>query len=116
MRSLSPLDPALSQQQAGRLLLEESRRLIRSEENFALESTLSGKAQSRIIQSAREQSFRISLFYLWLPSAEESEKRVQQRVKAGGHDVPRDAIYRRFPRSFDNLFELYLPLADERSF
>jgi predicted ABC-type ATPase len=115
-RGLSPLDSALSQQQAGRLLLEESRRLIGSGENFALESTLSGKAQSRIIQSAREQSFRISLFYLWLPSAEESEKRVQQRVKAGGHDVPRDAIYRRFPRSFDNFFELYLPLADEWSF
>jgi predicted ABC-type ATPase len=32
-----------------------------------------------------------------------------------GHDVPTDAIQRRFPRIFRNLVDLYLPLADEWS-
>jgi predicted ABC-type ATPase len=39
--------------------------------------------------------------------------RVTQRTKQGGHDVPTDAIMRRFPRIFINLVNLYLPLADE---
>lgn len=42
-----------------------------------------------------------------------SRKRVTQRTKQGGHDVPTDAIKRRFPRVFRNLVDLYLPLADE---
>lgn len=114
-RGLSPLDSSLSQRQAGRLLLDETRRLIGDQVDFALESTLSGKTQAKIIQNARDKHYHISLFYLWLPSAEESEKRVQQRVKEGGHDVPLDAIHRRFPRSYSNFFDLYLPLADEWS-
>ncbi|MEZ5323453.1 MAG: AAA family ATPase [Verrucomicrobiales bacterium] len=80
-RGLSPLDSSLSQRQAGRLLLDETRRLIGEHVNFALESTLSGKTQAKIIQSARNHHYRISLFYLWLPSAEVSEKRVEQRVR-----------------------------------
>jgi predicted ABC-type ATPase len=114
-RGLSPLDPSFSQRQAGRLLLDETRRLISGGIDFALESTLSGKTQARIIESARSNRYRISLYYLWLPSAEESEKRVEQRVREGGHSVPVDAIQRRFPRSIANFFDLYLPLADEWS-
>ena len=111
-RGLSPLDSSLSQRKAGRLLLDETRRLIGEYVDFALESTLSGKTQAKIIQSARNHHYHISLYYLWLPSAEESEKRVEQRVHEGGHDVPVHAIHRRFPRSYFNFFDLYLPLAD----
>jgi predicted ABC-type ATPase len=114
-RGLSPLDSSLSQRQAGRLLLDETSRLIGEHKDFALESTLSGKTQAKIIESARNHHYHISLFYLWLPSAEESEKRVEQRVREGGHDVPVDAIHRRFPRSYSNFFDLYLPLAENWS-
>jgi predicted ABC-type ATPase len=114
-RGLSPLDSSLSQRQAGRLLLDETRRLIGEHKDFALESTLSGKTQAKIIESAKDNHYHISIFYLWLPSADESEKRVQQRLSEGGHSVPTDAIHRRFPRSYANFFNLYLPLADEWS-
>jgi predicted ABC-type ATPase len=43
------------------------------------------------------------LIYLALPSVEMSRKRVAERVAHGGHDIPREAIYRRFPRSLQNL-------------
>ena len=35
------------------------------------------------------------------------------RVAQGGHDVPADVVRRRFGRSLNNFFDLYLPLADE---
>lgn len=38
--------------------------------------------------------------------------RVRQRVKKGGHDVPRGDILRRYDRIMRNLVELYLPLVD----
>ena len=42
----------------------------------------------------------------------ESYKRVQQRVKEGGHQVSRADVFRRYPRIMANLFDEYLPLAD----
>jgi predicted ABC-type ATPase len=112
-RGLSPLDTSLSQQKAGRLLIEEVHRLIEAKQSFALESTLSGKAQAKWIEAAAANGFSVHLHYLWLPSAEESHQRVQQRVREGGHDVRRQDIDRRFPRSLANFHEVYRPLADE---
>jgi predicted ABC-type ATPase len=48
-----------------------------------------------------------------IPSAEFSKERVAERVEHGGHDIPDDAIIRRYPRTIKNLFELYAPLCDE---
>ena len=33
-------------------------------------------------------------------------------VKAGGHNIPEDVIYRRYQRGLTNLFKFYLPLCD----
>jgi predicted ABC-type ATPase len=40
-----------------------------------------------------------------------SVSRVGQRVRAGGHHVPEDAVRRRYHRGLHNLFRLYMPLA-----
>jgi len=112
-RGLSPLDVSLSQQHAGRLLVKEVHRLIEAKESFALESTLSGKAQANWIEAASASGFTIELHYLWLPSAEASLQRVMQRIRQGGHDVPESDIRRRFPRTITHFYELYRPLADE---
>lgn len=51
------------------------------------------------------------MFYLWIPSPAFSAARVASRVATGGHDIPSDAIERRYPKSLGNLFRLYIPLA-----
>ena len=78
-----------------------------------MESTLSGKSQAKWIEEAKLEGFSIELHYLWLPSAEESLRRVQQRVREGGHDVPETDIRRRFPRSIANFYDPYRPPAEE---
>ena len=50
--------------------------------------------------------------YLWISSASLSASRVKARVKMGGHNVPRQIIYRRYNKSVINLFTIYEPLCD----
>ena len=52
------------------------------------------------------------MIYLYIPSAEFSASRVLQRFEQGGHNVPADAIVRRYPRSIKNLF-LYSEVCDK---
>jgi predicted ABC-type ATPase len=112
-RGLSPLDPAAGAVKATRLLLREIRDAIQSRQTFGLETTLSGLTYVRMLVNAREQSYAVKLFYLWLPSANVAIRRVRERVRKGGHSVPVNDIRRRYKRSLRNLVNHYLPLADE---
>lgn len=112
-RGLSPLDPTLSAFKAGRLVLEEARVLIAAKASFALESTLSGRAQVALIRKAKANGYRILLHYIIIGSATQAVARVALRVKLGGHHVPEDDVHRRFERSRRHFLEDYLPLADE---
>ena len=60
----------------------------------------------------RKDGWKVVLIYLFVPSAEFSAMRVRQRVLQGGHDIPKDDILRRFPRSVRNLFE-YAQVCDQ---
>jgi predicted ABC-type ATPase len=115
-QGLSPLDPEKAQLEAGRLFLTEMKKHIAGAKSFAFETTLSGRGYVKLLKQLRAESWRIVLFYLWIPSAEFSKERVQERVKHGGHDIPDEAIVRRYPRTTKNLFELYAPLCDELFF
>ena len=66
-----------------------------------------------MLREARRVGFSVRLCYLWLPDAKTSLRRVRQRVRAGGHDVPLADVRRRFLPSLRNFFDLYLPLSDE---
>lgn len=112
-RGLSPLDPTLSAFRAGRLLLEEARSLIAAKTSFAIESTLSGKAQVALICEAKARGYRILLHYIVIGSATQAVARVALRLRLGGHHVPEDDVRRRFDRSRRHFLEDYLPLADE---
>jgi predicted ABC-type ATPase len=111
-RGLSPFDPDRVARRAGRILLEEIAEVTGHHEDFALESTLSGKAHAHILQRARDAGYEVTLHFLWIPSAKMSLARVRQRVKKGGHDVPAADVMRRYDRIMANVVKIYLPLAD----
>ena len=112
-RGLSPLDASLAAFKAGRLLLEEAKRLVAAGESFALESTLSGKTYVRLFRAAKEAGFRIVLHYIVIGSAKQAVDRVRLRVLTGGHHVPEEDVRRRFARSVDHFLNDYVTLADE---
>lgn len=109
---LSPLHPELAARAAGRLLLSELDRLIRTQGSFALESTLSGRTYVDLLQRMKRAGYRVEMVFLRLESTELAIKRVAHRVKQGGHHVPEVDVRRRYERGWPNFVALYRPLAD----
>ncbi len=66
-----------------------------------------------MLRRAKAAGYLVRLCYLWLPNVTMCLRRVRQRVRKGGHDVPEADLRRRFLPSLRNFFTLYLPLADE---
>jgi predicted ABC-type ATPase len=112
-RGLSPLRPEVVAFKAGKLLLSELRELIDRHENFALESTLSGRTYVKIFKEAKQRGYEIELHFIWIPDVREAIRRVRQRVIEGGHHVPAADIRRRFARSNQHLVDDYAPLANK---
>jgi len=104
---LSPLAPEKESLAASRIFLNEIHDYVNHRESFAFETTLSGKSYISMIRKMLADGWQVNLFYLWLPNVEASLNRVAERVRHGGHNIPRDAIIRRYPRSIANLLDSY---------
>lgn len=39
-------------------------------------------------------------------------ERVARRVSEGGHNIPKDVIYRRYEKGLKNLFDIFIPIVD----
>jgi len=104
---LSPLSPNRELLAASRIFLSEIENHIAQGESFSFETTLSGRSYLRLIKRLRDMDWRVELIYLALPNVEMSKQRVAERVAHGGHDIPSGAIKRRFPRSLNNLLNLF---------
>src|SRR5271165_4192523 len=87
----------------------------RTGESFAFETTCSGKQHAVWLKARKEEGWRITLHYLWLPSADMAIERVARRVAQGGHSIPVDVIRRRHSAGLKNMRLLYLLLADNAS-
>lgn len=111
-QGLSGLRPESVALNAGRIMLTRLRELADSRQSFGFETTLSSRSFAPFLRRLSSAGYRVRIFYLMLPDAAESMRRVRRRVAMGGHGIPRDVIQRRFGRSAYNLFNLYMPLAD----
>ena len=111
-KGLSPFNPESVAIQAGKLMLERINYLLTQNDSFAIETTLSTKSYQNLVSQAHEKGFYVQLLYFWLPSPEFAAARVAQRVKEGGHNIPKDVIYRRYYAGIKNLFEIYMPIVD----
>jgi len=109
---LSPLRPELAAIPAARMLLGELDRLAAARLDFAFETTLSGLAYVRRLQSWKQAGYRVEIVYLRLRSTQLALRRIAARVRQGGHNVPRADVIRRFSRGWENFQRVYRPLAD----
>jgi len=109
---LSAYRPESAAIAAGRVMLARLRYLARIREDFAFETTLSGRGHARWLESLRAAGYRVHLPFLWLPSPDLAVARVAERVRRGGHDVPEPVIRRRFAAGLRNLVTCYLDLVD----
>ncbi|MGA8252536.1 MAG: ZTL protein, partial [Mycobacterium sp.] len=78
------------------------------------ETTLGGTTMARLMAEAASRGIEVYVFYVGLATADAHIERVRQRVRAGGHDIPEDAIRRRYRHSRLNLVQLLPALTELR--
>ncbi len=115
-RGLSPFAPELARIEAGRVMLMKINQMAARRRSFAIETTLAGRYYLQMFRCFKARSYSIHLYYLWLPSVNLAIRRVADRVRQGGHNIPEADIRRRFTNSVRNLLHLYRPLFDSLHF
>jgi predicted ABC-type ATPase len=97
--------------EAGKQVLCQAEDLIKAQQSFTVETTLSGATYLKMAARAKDMGFNVVVFFVGTASVEINIARVQARVEKGGHDVPEEDQRRRYPRTLANMRKL-LPMAD----
>lgn len=103
-----PDDP-ISQAKAAASLAEARRTYLLSQgRSFAFETVLSDPVGAKValLQQAQNEGYHVMVIFVGLSSPELSQLRIAQRVAAGGHAVPDEKVFARYPRILANLQRL----------
>ena len=81
------------------------RELLRRRESFVFETVFPDPVGEKVtfLRSACDIGYTVVLCFVGLATPDISEERVAMRVSQGGHDVPREKIQSRYPRTLANL-------------
>lgn len=112
-KGISPFNPDSAAIQSGRLMLNRINDLIKREKDFAFETTLSTKSYKNLVLKAKKENYQITLLFFWLRTPELAVKRVETRVKEGGHNIPEQVIRRRYDNGLKNFFNIFKSIVDE---
>lgn len=87
----------------GKAALRMLRECLHNGLSFTQETTLSGYLTAQTAKAAAEKGYTVRLYYLGLDTAGESLLRIQNRVRHGGHDIPREDVLRRFENRWESV-------------
>ena len=81
------------------------RALVERRESFVFETVFSAPVQDKLafLDEAREAGYTTVLCFVGISGPAVSDERVAMRVSQGGHDVPRQKLIQRYPRTLTNL-------------
>ena len=96
---------------AGKVAVCKISELFSKGVSFNQETTLCGHSIIRNIKKAKSLGYFIDVSFVGLESAELAIKRVEQRVRDGGHGIPSYDIERRYVESLENL-KMIIPICD----
>jgi len=112
-RGLSPFNPDKVAIQAGKLMLNQINNFLELGNSFGFETTLATKSYKNFINKAKQKGYKITLLFFWLRTTHLAIKRVETRVKEGGHNIPKEVIIRRYNYGLSNFFNIFEPIVDE---
>ena len=117
-RELLQANASLSQDEANSLAWTRGRdQLIRSileGGHFNMETTLGGDSICRFLHNAIDAGRDVRIIFVGLASPEMHMERVAARVAKGGHDIPEEAIRRRWKTAIQNMMSLIPRCAEVR--
>lgn len=80
-------------------------KLIEDDKSFTFETVMSMPDKIDLLRRAQKKGYRTYLYYVATEDPEINISRVENRVKMGGHSVPKDKIISRYYRSLDLLMD-----------
>ncbi len=97
------LDPYEAAEEADRV----RRAFVERGQGFISETVLSDPEGAKLdfLVEAAGKGFDVHLIFISIHDVDLSVKRVEDRVRAGGHDVPKDKLLSRFERTQRNLLK-----------
>ncbi len=98
--------------EAGRIMLRRIDELLVQKADFAIETTLATRSYVSLVKKAKQEGYQVTLLYIWLNSPELARQRVAERVRKGGHNIPRAVIERRYYKGIQNFFRLFQPICN----
>ncbi|HEX4123776.1 MAG TPA: AAA family ATPase [Tepidisphaeraceae bacterium] len=111
-QGLSPFAPGEAAISAGKIMLLQIAAYVAAGKSFAFETTPSGRNYARHIPRWQKMGYHVKLIFFRLPSAGVAIRRVRSRVRHGGHNVPDEAIRRRFAAGLRNFQLIYKGLVN----
>ena len=88
---------------AGREALRRIEDCLVRRKSFNQETTLTGRTCLKTIQRARDEGYRVVLYYIGVASSQLALERIAHRVSLGGHPIDEEAVRRRYIASLQNL-------------
>ena len=79
--------------------------------SFTFETVLSSSRNVELLKKAKNFGYQIEIVYVLTADPQINVSRVAQRVKNGGHDVPKDKIISRYYKSLNNISKI-IQIAD----
>lgn len=79
---------------------------FKKKESVIHETTLSGSSIKNYINLAKLQGYKVRLVFISIASTEIANKNIAERVSKGGHNIPKDQVERRYPKTFKNLINI----------
>ena len=83
--------------------------------SFTQETTLSGHRIEKTAKRLKDDGYYIRLYYVGLDTADESKRRIANRVARGGHNINTEDVERRFATRWEAVRKI-LPYCDEAAF
>ncbi len=111
-KTISPENPDKAKIQAGKKVINSLKDIIEEQENFVIESTLSGNFLKKYITLLKEKSFEVNLTFIYLGAPHLCIERIKSRVILGGHNVPDEDVKRRYLKGLYKFWTIYKDLAD----
>jgi Uncharacterized protein conserved in bacteria len=91
--------------EAARIVAALRVELVKLRESFVFETVFSDPLGDKVafLKATAQADYSVVLCFIGIADASTSEQRVAIRVAQGGHDVPTEKLFARFPRTLANL-------------
>lgn len=80
------------------------RRLLKTSSKFTFETVMSHPSKLEFMKEAKDNGFKVYLYFISLGDPLINVERVKNRVLEGGHDVEKEKIVSRYSKTMDNLY------------